>query len=166
MDLEAFRSGRLGEARVVAAAIAAEADISARARIDEATRGASAILDAARAEAAAEAGCEDAGLMVRERARARRIVLTAQRAAYEGLGERVRVAVVALRAESTYSDLLDRLERSAARELGARARIIRDPSGLGGVVAEADGRRVDCTLPVLADRCLRGLGAEVEQLWR
>ncbi|MFI7643956.1 hypothetical protein [Nonomuraea sp. NPDC049400] len=35
----------------------------------------------------------------------------------------------------------------------------------GGVLAEGQGRRVDCTLDALAARAVDALGAEVERLW-
>jgi hypothetical protein len=41
-----------------------------------------------------------------------------------------------------------------------------DVPELGGVRARAGARQVDYTLATLTDRCIAGLGDELELLWR
>jgi hypothetical protein len=59
--------------------------------------------------------------------------------------------------------LRQRLERVALELAGAGATVLE--SSNGGMVAEAPGRQVDCSLDGLADRAVAALGAEVEALW-
>lgn len=166
MNLEAYRRGRLADAGADAARLTAEADAIAVARLAEGRRTAEAIVAQAQVEGVAEADREMARTRVRERRRAQRIVLGARRQAYETLSEGARAAVRDLRPGSAPGAFLDRLERLAREQLGDGARVERDLVGVGGVVAEFDGRRVDYSLAALAERCLRGLRAEVEELWR
>jgi len=166
MNLEAFRQARLDAARAAASQVEADAEAASLTRLEDATHAAEAILARTRAEAAAEAVIDSAAAMARERRRARRIVLEAQRAAYEEMIGHVRAGALALRADPTYGQLLEGLERAARRRLGEAPTLVEESAPSGGIVAEADGRRVDYTLPVLADRCAGELGAEVERLWR
>jgi len=64
---------------------------------------------------------------------------------------------------SCYPRLRERLEELARGLAGPSARVVCHPAG--GVVAEAQGTFVDCSLPRLADRAVDGLGAEVSELW-
>jgi len=165
MSLESYRLGRLDEARATAERRAAEARSAAAAEIAEASGAAAAAIAEARADGAGRADREMALAGVRDRRRSRQIVLGARRRAYEVLREEALAAAARLRLDSGYPALLDRLERLSRAQLGDGARIERDPAD-GGVAAEVDGCRVDYSLPALAERCLRGLGAEVEDLWR
>lgn len=166
MNLEAYRRERLVEARANAERRGAEGESTAAARLDEGARAAAAIIAEARADGAAQADREMAITRVHEQRRSHRIVLEARRRAYEDLGARARAGARELRPDPAYPALLDRLERVSLEQLGDGARVERDPADGGGVVAEAGGRRVDYSLAALAERCLRKLGAEVEQLWR
>ena len=80
--------------------------------------------DAIRAEARAQGEADAAGVLVAERARARRqaraVVLAAQREAYEELRSRVRRELPLLRADPAYAAWTDRLARRPP--CGARAR--------------------------------------------
>lgn len=89
--------------------------------------------------------------------------LTAQREALEELRARSAAAVRALRDDPCYPRLLDRLGALARAAGGADLVIEEQPDG--GVLAEAPGRIVDCTLTALAARAVDALGAEVERLW-
>jgi hypothetical protein len=164
MNLEAYRRGRLEDARANVERLAAEGELMAAARLDEASHVADVIIAEARAEGAAQAGREMAITRVHEQRRSHRMILEARRRAYEDLGERARVAACELRPDPAYPALLDRLERLSREQLGDGARIERDPVD-GGVVAEAEGRRVDYSLAALTERCLRRLGAKIEELW-
>ena len=68
-----------------------------------------------------------------------------------------------LRRTDDYAALRERLERLARALLGPDAEVTGHPEG--GVVARAPGRRVDLSLPALADRALDRLGGEVRALW-
>ena len=166
MNLEVYRRARLDEAWAAARLVEAETEAVSLTRLEDATQAAEAILTKARAEAVAEADSDGATAMGRERRRARRIVLEAQHAAYEGMIARVRAGALALRSDPAYGQLLEGLERSARRRLGDGPVVVQESTSGGGIVAEADGRRLDYTLPALADRCAGELGAEVERLWR
>jgi vacuolar-type H+-ATPase subunit H len=152
----------------------------ARARADAATsvEGAAAhaaeVLERARTEAAEileqarrDGEREAAAVLAREAARshreAREIVLASQRGAYQLLHQQVRAAVCSLRSEPGYPPLLERLRHQAQGELGPDAVIREHPEG--GVVGEARERRLDLSLPTLADRLVAGLGSEVTRLW-
>jgi hypothetical protein len=54
---------------------------------------------------------------------------------------------------------------AARRDLGADAAVEVDPANAGGVRAACGSRRVDYTLPTLADRCLDDLGPALRRLW-
>lgn len=166
IGLDAYRRARLDEARAAARRVEAETEAASRARLEDATQAAEAILARARAEAAAEADRDGATAMARERRNARRLVLEAQRAAYEDMIERVRAGALALRSKPAYGQLLEGLERSARRRLGDVPVVVQESTPGGGIIAEADGRRLDYSLAALADRCAGELGAEVERLWR
>jgi hypothetical protein len=96
---------------------------------------------------------------------ARMAVLAARGDAYAELRRRARTAALTLRADSGYPQLLERLSAAARAELGPGAELEVDPAGAGGVRARRGSRRVDHTLPTLADRCVDALGAEAARLW-
>lgn len=147
------------EAERVRAAAAADSDhLLARAHAE-----ADAILAAARRQGAAEGAALAGAEQVRQRRRARRLVLEAERQAYEELRARSRAAVRALREDPGYPALRGRLTRLALAAAGPGAVAGEHPDG--GVVAEAPGVRVDCTLDRLADRAVDALGGEVTGLW-
>ena len=104
-----------------------------------------------------------------ERARARADAHATMLGVREELRRRlldaVRDAAMQLRDDVRYPALLDHLEAMARDQLGPEARLERDPAGAGGVVAVAGARRVDYTLPALAERALREHGDEVASLW-
>jgi vacuolar-type H+-ATPase subunit E/Vma4 len=145
-------------ARMVAAARADAEEARSRG-----VREADALRDRARAQG--EADGQGAVVTARRRARrrARSAVLRAQGEAYAQLRREVRAAVIQLRDEPGYPALHDRLVAEALSTLGPGATVVESP--LGGVVAEAAGRRVDLTLPALADRLLDSMGAELVGLW-
>ena len=75
-------------------------------------------------------------------------------------------AALGLGDDARYPDLIDALEELARNQLGRTAQIERDPGGLGGIIAVDGSRRVDYTLPSLAERALESLADEVAPLWR
>jgi vacuolar-type H+-ATPase subunit E/Vma4 len=143
-----------------------EASREADERIAKARHEAEALVNRARREGEATTDA----LLARERAALRRetvtTVLAAKSSVLDGLHARVRAAVLELRAAPDYPRLLDGLAARARAQLGGQAVVIVDPDELGGVIAELDSRRVDYTLPALAERAMTALGASVEELLR
>ena len=90
-------------------------------------------------------------------------MLRAQHETYAALHRQARVRVCALSADPSYPALFERLCERARAELGADAVLREHPDG--GVVAEVPGRRLDLSLPALADRAVDDLGSEVTRLW-
>jgi hypothetical protein len=130
-------------------------------------RDASQQAEAVRHEARVQGEADGQGVLVAERARARRraraTVLAAQGEAYTKLRDRARLAVAALREDPGYPALRDRLTAEATEMVGADASVTESPEG--GVVAEAPGRRAALTLTALADRVLDLPGLDLEALW-
>ena len=161
--LEPVRAWLLAAARAEAEHLVAEAAADA----EHLLAGARAEVDAILAEAREQGSAEGSALAAAERARtrrlARRLILDAERQAYEELRARSCAAVRALRQDPGYPALRERLTRLALAAAGPGARVSEHPDG--GVVAEAPGIRVDCTLDGLAERAVVALGGEVAELW-
>ena len=115
------------------------------------------------AEAQRLGAADAAGLLEIERSRARRaardVVLAAQRAAYEELRRRCRVAVAELVGDPGRHE---RLADTVRTRLGPGAAVSDHPSG-GVVGVSPDGRRIDASVEALVDAALAQ--ADVEQLW-
>lgn len=138
---------------------AAEAD----AVLAQARQQAAAILAEAAEQGAAKGAEVTAAAQAAAARRTRGLLLAAQRQAYEALRQRSRAAARALREDPGYPALRRRLARRAREWVGRGAIVTDTPDG--GVIAEAPGRRVDCSLGTLAGRAVDALGAEVEGLW-
>jgi vacuolar-type H+-ATPase subunit E/Vma4 len=105
-------------------------------------------------------------LVAGARRAARAEALAARNEIYEQLRAEVLTRVLALRGSAGYRRLLERLSSELKAQLGAGATLEVDPDPAGGVIARDGTRLVDCSLPVLARRCLAALGPQVEELWR
>jgi vacuolar-type H+-ATPase subunit E/Vma4 len=136
------------------------AGVLAQAR-DEADR----LLEAASAEGEAEARAVASTELARARRQARERVLDARQAAYRRADAEAARAASLLRNSPAYSALITGLSDVARGQLGAGAEVTVDKD-VGGLVAVAGSRSVDYRLPIVASRCVRALGAEVETLWR
>jgi vacuolar-type H+-ATPase subunit E/Vma4 len=138
----------------------------ANALLQQAQRDAEELTRRAREEGEAAADA----VFARERATSRRdsstTVLDSKRAALLEVQAGVCDAVLGLRTAPDYARLLDGLAARARAQLGPDAQIVRDPKDVGGVIAEEGVRRVDYTLPALADRALAELGEKLEGMWR
>jgi hypothetical protein len=161
--LEPVRAWLLAAASAEAEHRRAEAADAAERQVAGARAEADAILADARAQGTAEGSALAAAEQARSQRLARRLVLQAEREAYEELRTRSRAAVRALRQDPGYPALRERLNRLALAAAGPGARVSEHPDG--GVVAEAPGLRVDCTLDGLAERAITALGGEVAELW-
>ena len=98
--------------------------------------------------------------------RAREIRLRAQRRQVEELQRRSREAVLRVREDSRYPELLERLARAARDQLGPGTEVELDPPAFGGVIGRSGRMSLDYTLPALVDRTITSLGDELESLWQ
>lgn len=153
--------------RDAARAEAAEVLRQARQRQDDlladARRTADEMLATARADGEAEATAAVNVRMAQSRRDARRSVLKAQRDLYDELRQRCHAAATALAESPGYEELRGHLAVRALAQLGSGATLT--DSGRGGVLASAGDRRLDLTLPTLAERALERSGVEVAELW-
>lgn len=99
------------------------------------------------------------------RADAHEAVLAARARTHDRLVEAAHAAAIGMRGDPRYPALLDHFERVARDQLGDDAVIERDPTPNGGIVATLGSRRVDYSLPQLADRALDVLADEVTRSW-
>ena len=130
-----------------------DAELRANAFVEHARRDAEAAADAALAREYAD---------VRRHATER--VLAAKQAALAELRTRSRDAVICLRDDTRYSEMLDRLMARAQARLGSGTLIIRDPPPVGGIIATNGVQRLDYTLPALAERALEARAETIEEL--
>ncbi|MBL0885410.1 hypothetical protein [Myceligenerans indicum] len=162
--LEPVRSELLRQARTDAARARADAEADARRTRESAAAQAREVVDRARAQGHAQAEAAAEANRVRARRAGRAEELAARRAAHDEL-RTVAVEAVRLRLRDGpgYPALRETLTEVARRQLGPEADVREDPGG--GVVATADGRRLDLTLATLTGRACDGLGAELDGLW-
>ena len=165
MSLDTASDALLAEARRRAQEILAQAEIEASEQVEPARRQADELVAAARAQVEAGGRLEAAREEAVARFSAHMTVLAEQRASYDELRRRARVAVLTLRDEADYPELLERLAAAARRDLGDDAQLQIDPPDLGGVRGTAGTRAVDYTLAALADRCVDDLGPRLAALW-
>jgi vacuolar-type H+-ATPase subunit E/Vma4 len=163
MALDPVRARLLSDARsaadrALAAALAEAGELLRQAR-GEAERAASQARARGQSQAAPAAAAERA----RGRHRARSIVLTAQRDAYEELRREVLTRAGALRNDPGYPGLLTRLAALAVDAAGPGA-CVTFPDG-GGARARSGEVVADCSLPRLAELALQALGGRARELW-
>ena len=155
-------------------ALRRRAEESAARTVTEARQQAEEILAAARAEAAdirstaeregAEAARADAvASSARARRQARRTVLAEQEHLHSLLAAEVLERARGLRSDPRYPQILRRLTAQADRMLGPMASVTE--SHKGGVVGTAGSRRLDLSLPALAEQALEDHAREVQGLW-
>ena len=164
-QLEPVRYALLENARSRAEQIIEEAHAAADAVVADATEKADGEIRRAvdRARAAAQARSDQR--LEQARAGAHQHILRTKADITRRLAVATHEAVLDLRSDPRYPDLLAHLERLARSQLGPDAEIDRDPDGVGGAIGRHGPRRVDYTLPALGDRALNQLGDYTEQLW-
>jgi hypothetical protein len=155
--LAPVREALLARARADADRIRVEGSASAARVLSAAGELADRILTDARREGEAAAATALAAERARIRRQARATVLAARREAYEHLRAQARTAVGELAREA---DLVAGLGAAVRAALGDGAQIVEVDSG--GVVGEAGGRRLDCSLTGFADRAVTELFDELE----
>jgi vacuolar-type H+-ATPase subunit E/Vma4 len=161
--LAPVRTWLLDAARADADALLAQAAAEAEARLARAQAEAAALVETARAEGEALGTEAAARELTRARREARARLLRAQADLLDRLREQARAAVLALRADAGYPALVEQLTARARAVLGPDAAVTE--ADLGGVVGQAGSRRVDLSLPALAEWAIADLGAEVTRLW-
>ena len=157
--LEPLRLALLRRASDDAVSMRASAEDDGRKTLAAAQQRSEQMLADARAQGEAQAASLAAEERSRMRRKARRIVLAAQRQAYEELRRLVGISILRLLADSGWQD---RLSVVLCRRLGAEA-AIHEQAG-GGVVAQsADGRRIEASVDTLVDLAVSHL--DLEELW-
>jgi vacuolar-type H+-ATPase subunit E/Vma4 len=162
---EPLRRALLERAGTEAGERLAAADSRAEQLLTDAEERGAALVERARAEGTAAAHLAGAYEEAQARRRAHMLVLTAKRDLYDELCREARIAAEALRHDSRYPALLDRLVAQARAQLGNDATLEIDPPDGGGVRASKGPRHVDYTLEALVERCLGQLGERLNRLW-
>ena len=162
--LDPVRRALAATAQAQAAAVLREAHGRRDEKLAAARATADELLATARAEGESEALTALSLQAAQSRREARLTVLTAQRELYEEVRARCRTAASELVAAPDYQRLRRALVETARRRLGPDAVVTDSPAG--GIEAVAGHRRIDLSLPVLADRALERSAGEVESLWR
>ncbi len=157
------RDRLLADARQEAQQLVHEARLAADERLAQARREAEGIIEQARADGEAQAAEAVERTVARARRQARRIVLAAQESLRAQLRGAVHSRAVGLRREPGYPDVQAQLTAAARGVLGPDATVREAPEG--GVLAQVGSRRVDLSLPALADRALDALEGEATRLW-
>jgi vacuolar-type H+-ATPase subunit E/Vma4 len=165
VSLAPAESALLADARAEAERVVGDAEQTSRSLVEGARTQAQRSVAVARAEGEALAEREAAHRIALAQIEARASLLQVQREQYELLRRQVLAAVDSIRGTARYERLLARLERLAREQLGTGAEVVVDPPE-GGVIATSGRRRVDYTLPALAERCLERHSAEVQALWQ
>lgn len=140
---------------------------------DGAGKQANELLAAARAEAAGilaaaakdgeESARSEAALRsARARRQAHELVLTQRSSLRLEFHRRLREAVTGLTSDRRYAGLMKQLTEQCGELLGPDVVVSTSPDG--GVVAEAGSRRLDLSLPLLAEMTLDSM-PEVSELW-
>lgn len=161
--LAPVRAHMLREARSEADRLLAAAREEADELLRQARAAAERAVGLAREQGMAEARPLAVAARSRGRARARGIVLRAQREAYDELCRRTTGEADSLRGDPGYGVLLTRLGALAAQAAGPDATI--DFPSAGGVLARSGQTIVDCSLPRLARQAVQALGDQVRELW-
>jgi vacuolar-type H+-ATPase subunit E/Vma4 len=161
--LTPVREALLQRARADAAGLLADADRDAKRALAQARADAEAILAEARARGEAEASAVLAAQQAQSRREARNAELATQCDAYRELRNRVVARVRRLRDQPDYPVLRERLAAWVQSALGHDAVITEAASG--GVVGQAPGRYLDCSLDAVAQRAVDSLNADLEGLW-
>ncbi|HSB37653.1 MAG TPA: hypothetical protein VLD13_01095 [Gaiellaceae bacterium] len=165
VTVEPVRRSLLDSVRAETERLLAEADARASELLEQADAQGERLVAQARIEGEAAAALEGAQEQAHARRSARSAVLTARRTLHEELRREARAAAQKLRSGPAYPALLDRMEATARDQLGEDAAVTRNAPPSGGVLASRGDRLVDYSLDALVERCLNGLGAEVERLW-
>jgi vacuolar-type H+-ATPase subunit E/Vma4 len=164
-ELGPVREALFADAKFEADRLIADATSAAASEAEEAEREADAEIERAARRGAASARARANQELARARNIAHHQTLQAKDDIRGRFHDAVQVAALDLRNDARYPALLNELEGLARDQLGPNTRIERDPNGLGGIVGVSGARRVDYTLPALADRALESVSDKVALLW-
>lgn len=165
MNLEPLRHALRAETEADSDRRRAEVAAECRRIVADAEAAAQALAHEARLEGERAAAREAARRHASSTRRARETVLAARRGLVDELRGRSRRAVLELRGQPGYTELLERLAAAARAQLGDDAELVVDPPDRGGVAARRGDASVDYTLPTMADRAIDAMGAHLERLW-
>ncbi|MCC9174941.1 V-type ATP synthase subunit E family protein [Arthrobacter sp. zg-Y179] len=161
--LDPVRQALRRNAETEAARLDAEARQQAADLLGRAQAEADTIHRTAQREGAEAARADAAASSARARREARRTVLAEQEHLRSLLAEQVQEQVHEVRRDPRYPQILRRLTAQADRVLGPMASVTE--SYKGGVIGTAGSRRLDLSLPTLADQALEDHAGEVRRLW-
>ncbi|MGO4227255.1 hypothetical protein AB4Y72_00145 [Arthrobacter sp. YAF34] len=160
--LEPVRSALRAAAEQQAAALRGLASRQTETLLAAARTEAAAILAAATKEGEDAARSEALLRSARARRQAHELVLAQRSSLRLELHRLVREAAAGLTSDPRYPELVTRLTEQCRQLLGTGAGVSESPAG--GVVAEAGPRRLDLSLPVLAELTLDSMPA-ARELW-
>lgn len=161
--LEPVRRSLHQAAEAEAAVIRGASANQVRVLLDAARRDAAEMRQAAAAEGEALARSAAAARSARVRREAHQTVLAEQEALRRRLVRELDRAATARTADPRYPLLVERLTAHSRALLGPDATVTESPAG--GVVAEKRSRRLDLSLPVLAEQALEPRWQEARDLW-
>lgn len=161
--LETVRSHHLAAAHAHADAILRDARAQATQIAAKSAADGAALIEHAEKEGKEAAELDTSREWSAARRRARSIILAGQREVYDDLRAAVAAAV---RSDSRYPALLERLADAAHRQLGPGAEVAVDAGGDRGVTATRKHRHVDWSLHKIGEESIDRLGPAVEELWR
>lgn len=161
--LERVRAELLRRARGDAERVIADAQREADRIIAEASDTARTVAEKACAAGEAAGTRAAAAEMASLRRALRQEVLSAQDDAYRRWRQHAVEAVLRLREEPNFATWQGALRKTARVALGDDARVVEDPDG--GVVAELGRRRLDLSLPAIAERALDQIAPQADGLW-
>jgi len=165
VSLDRFREATLSRARSAAEESISEVRAEAEARKAACAAEATQLVAQARSDGQDSASRELVADERLTRRRARETVLAARRDLYERVRREAVESLLARQGSDEYARLIGALQSRATEQLGAEVRCSEPPSGQGGLIAEAEGRRVTYSLDALVDDELRRRGIEIESLW-
>jgi vacuolar-type H+-ATPase subunit E/Vma4 len=160
--LAPVRAAMLRTASAEAGQILAGAHSAAAALLEQARRDGASMISKAREEGRAQAAPLALAEVSRGHREARAAMLLAQSRARDEVEQRIESAVTGLRNEPEYRKWRERLAELALQAAGPGATVSEHPGG--GVVAQAPGVLVDCSLPRLAQRAIAALGPSIREL--
>lgn len=161
--LQPVRAELLSRAAADADRMIADARAEADRIIEQGNEKARQVTERARAAGEAAGASRAAAQQAALQRGLRREVLAAKDDAYQQWRRRAREAVLRLRDEPDYPRRCQTLRDAAAAVLGDDAEVTEHPDG--GIVAQLGTRRMDLSLPAIADRALDEVAVNLGELW-
>jgi len=166
VSLDAVAQAALADAESRAREIRDAAGERARRLLAAARAQADALLRERRASAERWVELEQRRRLARAHADAHALVLGAQRSVLLDAREAAHAAARALRDDTRYAQLIERLAVQARQRLAHAGTVEIRATPDGGLIARAGSLQIDHSLHILVERCLRDLAGEAQRLWR